>query len=563
MAKCYPELFVGPISIDNLNAQSPNLLQVIYGQIYFPTYSNSLKEIANYLGFRWSQNTPSALDSIMWRIKWEASRERELKQRLITYNTEDCAALELVFNTIGDLQNEPGSKDKAKTVVQVEALKNPTLKFRQNEFVIPDLEHINSAAYWNYQRSKVYVRSNQRLKRLAQFATTRPSQRLRLNAVVEDRSPLPLKCPKCGGKTIYRYGWLSNKVCDLKFGKSGIKRWITKYRHPRLICWGCKSTFSPGQRYSPQSKYGPGFMAYVLYNLVDLQISQAAVARTLNQFFGFGFTRHRINYVKSRAAEIYADTYNHILARLARGGLIHVDETKIRLQGRDAFVWVFTSFEDVAYVYSDTREATTPKTLLADFRGVLVTDFYSAYESIDCRQQKCLIHLIRDLNDDIRRNPFNTEIQAIGQLFAVLVRPMIQTIDRYGLKRHFLRKHLKSVEHFYKVLSKADYQSEIAVKYRKRFDKNRPSLFTFLEYDGVPWNNNNAEHAIKALAELRNVIGGTSSPNGIQAYLVLLSVCQTCKYRGISFIEFVQSGQPEIDQLVSRRSSQRARPRLN
>src|SRR5215831_11045296 len=26
-----------------------------------------------------------------------------------------------------------------------------------------------------------------------------------------------------------------------------------------------------------------------------------------------------------------------------------------------------------------------------------------------------------------------------------------------------------------------------------------PQLFTFLDHDGVPWNNNNAEHAIEAL----------------------------------------------------------------
>jgi len=208
-----------------------------------------LKGNANYLGFRWSQNNPSALDSIMWRTKWETSREPELKERLITYNAEDCAALERVFNTISSLQKEPASEDKAKMFVQVELLKNQTsLKFRKNDFVIPDFEDINSAAYWNYQRSKVYVRSSRRLKRLARFATACPSLRLPLNAVVEDRSPLPLKCPKCAGENIYRYGWLSNKVCDLKFGKSGIRRWIAKYRHPRLICWGCKSTFSPTQR---------------------------------------------------------------------------------------------------------------------------------------------------------------------------------------------------------------------------------------------------------------------------------------------------------------------------
>jgi hypothetical protein len=39
--------------------------------------------------------------------------------------------------------------------------------------------------------------------------------------------------------------------------------------------------------------------------------------------------------------------------------------------------------------------------VLKDFKGVLVSDFYSAYDSMDCPQQKCLIHLMRDLNDDM------------------------------------------------------------------------------------------------------------------------------------------------------------------
>jgi hypothetical protein len=163
-----------------------------------------------------------------------------------------------------------------------------------------------------------------------------------------------------------------------------------------------------------------------------------------------------------------------------------------------------------------------------------------------------LISPARDLNDELRRNPFNVEIQEIGKSFALLLRPIIETIDRYGLKKHHLRKHLKSVEHFYKVLAKHDYQSEIALKYRKRFEKNRTSLFTFLEYDGIPWNNNNAEHAIKALAILRNVIGGTSSPKGIREYLVLLSIAQSCKYRGINFFEFVRSGKQEIGDFAKR-----------
>ena len=61
-------------------------------------------------------------------------------------------------------------------------------------------------------------------------------------------------------------------------------------------------------------------------------------------------------------------------------------------------------------------------------------------------------------------------------------------------------------------------------------------LFTFLSYDGVPWNNNNAEHAIKSFAKYRRFADGVVTENTVKDYLVLLSVCLSCEYRGIEFL---------------------------
>jgi hypothetical protein len=236
------------------------------------------------------------------------------------------------------------------------------------------------------------------------------------------------------------------------------------------------------------------------------------------------------------------------------GKLIQVDETMIKIKGKDTYVWVFTNLEEVAYHYTETREGEFLQELLREFRGVLVSDFYTAYDSINCPQQKCLIHLMRDLNDDLLKQPFNEELKKLVREFAVLLKPMIETIDRFGLKAHFLRKHKVLVERFYKELFKRDYQSEIAVYYKKRFDKNRNKLFTFLDYDGIPWNNNNAEHAIKAFAALRKGIGGTSTEKGIREYLILLSICETCKYKGVSFLDFLRSGEKDIDGFIKKGS---------
>jgi hypothetical protein len=60
--------------------------------------------------------------------------------------------------------------------------------------------------------------------------------------------------------------------------------------------------------------------------------------------------------------------------------------------------------------YRATRETEFLTDMLADFKGVLVSDFYSGYDSLSCMHQKCLIHLVRDLNDDLFKNPLDCDL---------------------------------------------------------------------------------------------------------------------------------------------------------
>ncbi len=117
-----------------------------------------------------------------------------------------------------------------------------------------------------------------------------------------------------------------------------------------------------------------------------------------------------------------------------------------------------TSLEEVAYFYTPTREGNTIQALLKNFSGVLVSDFYAAYDAINCPQQKCLIHFIRDLNDTLLKHPYDDGLKRLARDFAGLVKPMVETVDRRGLKKRFLRKHRISVHRFYNRL--ADYLAQ-------------------------------------------------------------------------------------------------------
>jgi Transposase IS66 family len=190
------------------------------------------------------------------------------------------------------------------------------------------------------------------------------------------------------------------------------------------------------------------------------------------------------------------------------------------------------------------------------------TDFYNGYDSLPCEQQKCLIHLIRDINNDLGSNPYDEEFKALAGEFGKLLRSIVGTIDKYGLKKYHLHKHQAEADRFFRALESRAYRSELAAGYQKRLLKNEGKLFMFLEHDGVPWNNNPGEHAVKAFARYREVCDGLMSEEGLSDFLVLLSVRQTCKYRGVSFLKFLLSGEDDVEVYCQRKRREKRKPDL-
>ncbi len=543
-------------------SSSTNLLSVIYAQIYFPTHSNGLKEIARFLGFKWSDPSASGLLSIVWRSRWEATRDVSLRDRLVAYNADDCEALRLVALEIVRILLSEGSAGKPSEtdseIVHADELgKNLPSKWHVFKSPLADMEHINEVAYWNYQRDRVFVRTGTEARSTPKRPRRKASHRKAELTVV---SKVPSSCPDCGKSWRKKDRLLTRTVDDLVFGRDSVKRRRVQYEFQTYRCRSCSREYGLRDWRLHGRKWGWNVVAYFIYHIVGLRVPQLTMQHSMNRLFGFDLVRSTLNNLKCKAADHYSISKQKILERIVRGDLVHADETRANIKGHLAYVWVLTNMSDVVYVLAESREGEIVQALLKDFRGVLVSDFYAAYESIPCPQQKCLIHLMRDLNDEIMNNPFDAEMKSIAVGFAELLRPIVDTIDRRGLKTRFLRRHQADVDRFFEFLAASEFRSEAAVKCRQRFEKNRDTLFTFLRYDGVPWNNNNAEHAIKAFARLRDVIAGSSSRKGVDEYLTLLSIAETCEYRGLDFLEFLRSGDQDIDAFAKSRGRKR-RPR--
>ena len=184
----------------------------------------------------------------------------------------------------------------------------------------------------------------------------------------------------------------------------------------------------------------------------------------------------------------------------------------------------------------------------------MISDFFSGYDKINSPQQKCWVHLIRDINDDLRHLPFDTEFEIFVIALRNLLLLIFEAVEKYGLKKRNLRKFQKNVDSFYsKHIVDRNYHSDATKKYVKRLIRYRDSLFVFINNDSIPWNNNMAERALRHLAVQRK-ISGSFSAFGMANYLVLLGVMQTCRFQNKSFLDFLMSGELDISKVKGRKN---------
>jgi hypothetical protein len=344
---------------------------------------------------------------------------------------------------------------------------------------------------------------------------------------------------------------LSTRRIDLKFFGGGVKKWVIVYSSSSYRCAKCGERFISPEYPQTAAHYGNGLENWVVYQNVALGQNILKVKQCLKEVFKLDIPQPTIYRFKAAVANRYTPTNISIIDNLLRGPSLSIDETEVRLRKEKAHVWVFAGISGAYYEYRESRNGQFLVERLQGFDGVLVSDFFTAYDSIECPQQKCLIHLIRDMNEDVKANPYDQELKAIAQAFAATVRPIIETVDRYGLAKNRLQKHKSAAHAFVEKASKHPGSSEAAMKYKKRIAKYGYRLFTFLDYDNVPWHNNNAEHAVHAFARYRRFADGRFTVNSVCDYLTILSVFQTCEYRGLNALEFLLSGETNLERYVN------------
>ena len=220
---------------------------------------------------------------------------------LIGYNMDDCRATATVADALVRICAGGASGLNAVDVGSLDV--GFQHAWGKLDCALPEFEKINNAAYWDYQRDKIYIRSNPSLRGAA-ISKRRSSRRaLPVNTTIGPSRPR--KCPTCNSKRVTMNGRDRRIVLDMRFSDGGLRRWVIKYIVDRYKCRDCNSSFVSDNNKLEKSPYGANVVAYVLYNIIEIHIPQLKLSRIIQKMFRFQLAQPTINHIIQRSGQKY------------------------------------------------------------------------------------------------------------------------------------------------------------------------------------------------------------------------------------------------------------------
>jgi len=236
-----------------------------------------------------------------------------------------------------------------------------------------------------------------------------------------------------------------------------------------------------------------------------------------------------------RLQEILFAWYEEIRQEALKSAVLHGDETGWRTNGKTNWLWCFGNSTLTYFMIDRSRGSPAlQKFFIQEFAGTLVTDFWGAYNAVICAaRQMCLAHLLRELEQtDQYKSPgkrwpaFAKKLRRlIGDAIRLWRRKEELPAETYASRRQRLDARLAE-------MIDTDWQDANARRLIKRLRRHQNDLFTFLDQEGVPFDNNHAERSIRPAVILRKNSYGNRSEQGADCQAVLMSVFRTLKQRG-------------------------------
>jgi len=346
-------------------------------------------------------------------------------------------------------------------------------------------------------------------------------------------------CPHCAGPVQRGRRTRTRIIEDIP---EEITPVVTEHTLHRDYCPNCKKDVEPVILDAmPGATLGHSVVSLSSWFHYGLGVTIAQVIDILSHHLQTRITPGGLVDAWQRLAAVLADWYEQIAEQARKSAVLHADETGWRVNGQTCWLWCFANHQVIYYMIDRTRGRPALQKFFTDaFKGTLVTDFWSAYESVcaDDRQY-CLVHLLRELEKVDEHND-SAEWRAFARKLRRLIRDGIHlrkrpdfTPEQYRSRITLIDGRLADLAQWQGPEGGTLYRDADTLRLARRLRKHWDFLFTFLDKPDVPFDNNFAERAIRPAVILRKNSQSNRSEQGAATQAILMSVYRTLRLRGL------------------------------
>lgn len=340
-------------------------------------------------------------------------------------------------------------------------------------------------------------------------------------------------CPKCNGPVRPCRTSRTRVIEDIP---ADITPVATEHTIPRYGCPACRETVEPVVSDAlPGATIGLRVVVLSAWLHYLLGTTLAQIIDVFNFHLRFKLSAGGLVSMWHRLREILRAWYLEIQAQALDSAVLHADETGWRVNGKTHWLWCFASTDVTFYMIDRSRGSPALKRFFTkEFAGVLVTDFWAAYNAVACAEkQKCLPHLLRDLKRTQHYHKPGGDWPAFSKLLRRLIRDSLRLSKRRGdlSPARFASRRWRLEQRLSDLLAQP-WENQHARRLVKRLRRHQAELFTFLSHPEVPSDNNHAEREIRPAVMMRKNSYANNSDDGALTQAILMSVFRTLKQRG-------------------------------
>jgi len=305
-----------------------------------------------------------------------------------------------------------------------------------------------------------------------------------------------------------------------------IKMDVTHFILYKGICTDCGRTVKATIPKEHQTGYGPRLCAFI-GELAGMQgNSRSSVQMLCQDFLKFPISLGAIQKVIDRVSKAILPHYQAI-ARSARQSLINgIDETTWKMHGKLMYMWAMVNSKVAFFKMHQRRSKEAFLELIADWKGILISDGYRLYTDWVNLRQTCLAHLIRDARG-LFEHP-KKEISQFGQKALEQLQKLCSMAKNIPDQKQWDDFYSGFIDIVFDNIGR--YKKDEAGIFARRLLREIDCLWTFLEVAGVEPTNNRTEQALRFGVLWRKRSQGTRTDKGNQWVERILSLRQTARF---------------------------------